>query len=69
MTNRALLGSDQAGATWFAEFGTFRTVISAPEIQIKIDNHNRTSPRAFDPDELTGASDHLPVAMDLLRRR
>jgi hypothetical protein len=69
MTNRFLLGSDQSGATWFAEFGTFRTVITSPEIQVKTDARNRTSPRPFEPEELGGASDHWPVAIDLLRRR
>ncbi len=69
MTNRPLLGSDQDGATWFAEFGTFRTVISAPEIQVKTDTRNRVSPRPFNPEQRTGASDHWPVAIDLLRRK
>jgi hypothetical protein len=69
MANHVLLGSDQNGATWFAEFGTFRTVITAPEIQVKIDTHNRVSPQPFDPEQLVGASDHWPVAIDLLRRR
>ena len=68
MTNRLLLGSDQDGATWFAEFGTFRTVISAPEIQVKTDSRNRISPRSFSPEERSGASDHWPVALDLIRR-
>lgn len=69
MPNRRLLGSDKGGASWFAELGTFRTVITAPDIQIQVDKQNRIAPRAFDPEELTGATDHWPVALDLFRRR
>jgi len=68
MSNRRLLGSDQNGTSWFLEFGTFRTVITAPEIQVKTNSHNEVSPRGFNPVEMTGASDHWPVAVDLLRR-
>ena len=46
---------DKAGASWFAELGTFRTVITAPDIQIQVDKQNRIAPRSFDPEELTGA--------------
>jgi len=68
MTTRALLGNNEAGAPWFADFGSFRTVITVPEIQVQTDNRNRISPRHFDPVARTGASDHWPVAMDLIRR-
>lgn len=69
MTTRALLGSNEAGATWFADFGSFRTVITAPELQVRTDNRNRISPRRFDPENGTGAADHWPVAIDLIRRK
>jgi len=69
MTSRSLLGSDQGGATWFADFGSFRTVLTAPELQVQTDNVNRVSPRRFKPEDGTGASDHWPVAIDLLRRK
>jgi endonuclease/exonuclease/phosphatase family metal-dependent hydrolase len=69
MTSRSLLGSDQAGATWFADLGSFRTVVSAPELQVQRDSKNRISPRRFNPTARTGASDHWPVALDLIRRQ
>jgi endonuclease/exonuclease/phosphatase family metal-dependent hydrolase len=69
MTNRALLGSHQGGATWFVDFGSFRTVITAPEHQVETDENNRVSPRRFKPGDGTGASDHWPVALDLIRRK
>ncbi len=69
ITNRSLLGNDQGGATWFADFGSFRTVITAPELQVQTDNSNRVSPRRFKPGDGTGTSDHWPVAIDLLRRK
>jgi endonuclease/exonuclease/phosphatase family metal-dependent hydrolase len=69
MTTRSLLGNDQGGATWLADFGSFRTVITAPEVQVQTDNSNRISPRRFDAENQTGASDHWPVAIDLIRRK
>jgi len=63
MTSRSLLGSDQGGATWFADFGSFRTALTAPELQVQTDNVNRVSPRRFKPEDGTGASDHWPVAI------
>jgi endonuclease/exonuclease/phosphatase family metal-dependent hydrolase len=66
--SRSLLGSDQGGAPWFADFGSFRTVVSAPELQVHRDTKNRITPRRFDPKTGTGASDHWPVALDLIRR-
>ena len=69
MTKGSLLGSDQGGATWFADFGSFRTVLTAPELQVQTDNVNRVSPRRFKPEDGNGASDHWPVAIDLLRRK
>lgn len=69
MTARPLLGNDQSGATWFADFGSFRTVITAPDQQVQTDNTNRVSPRRFKPEDGVGASDHWPVAIDLIRRK
>jgi len=69
MVNRALLSNDQGGATWFADFGSFRTAITAPEVQVQVDNRNRVSPRRFKPTDRTGTSDHWPVAIDLIRRK
>lgn len=68
MTTRSLLGNNEAGATWFADFGSFRTAITAPELQVKTDDRNRISPRRFDPENGTGAADHWPVVIDLIRR-
>jgi endonuclease/exonuclease/phosphatase family metal-dependent hydrolase len=69
MTSRSLLGNDQGGAKWFADFGSFRTVITTPELQVQTDNTNRVSPLRFKPQGGTGASDHWPVAIDLIRRK
>jgi len=69
MTTKSLLGNNEAGATWFADFGSFRTVITAPDLQVQTDNRNRISPRRFEPEDGTGSADHWPVAMDLIRRK
>lgn len=69
MASRSLTSSSQQGAPWFADFGSFRTVISAPEVQVESDATGRVKPMRFEPEKLTGTSDHWPVAIDLIRRR
>lgn len=69
MTSRSLTSSSQAGAPWFADFGSFRTVISVPELQVDADNKGRVMPKRFDPKAKTGVTDHWPVMIDLVRRR
>jgi hypothetical protein len=69
MTSRSLTSSSQAGAGWFADFGSFRTVISAPEVQVEVDTRGRTRPMRFDAERRTGTTDHWPVAIDIIRRR
>lgn len=69
MTSRSLATSSQEGAPWFADYGSFRTVISAPQVQIEADNSGRVKPRRFDAETKSGTADHLPVAIDLIRRR
>ncbi|WP_145144443.1 endonuclease/exonuclease/phosphatase family protein [Roseomonas gilardii] len=69
LTGRSLTLSARSGAPWFADFGSFRTVISAPEVQIETDAQGRVRPKRFDAREGSGSSDHWPVAIDLVRRR
>lgn len=69
VTSRSLLGSDPGRRDMVRRFGSFRTVLTAPELQFQTDNVNRVSPRRFKPEDGTGASDHWPVAIDLLRRK
>lgn len=69
MTNRPLLSTHTGGASWFADFGSFRTALTAPELQVRTDGRNRVTPRRFSPTEGTGAADHWPVALDLIRRQ
>ncbi|MEM6914150.1 MAG: endonuclease/exonuclease/phosphatase family protein [Pseudomonadota bacterium] len=54
-------------ANWFADLGSFRTVISSDH-QLEVDAGGFIEPRRFDPVALTGVSDHLPVALDLVPR-
>jgi hypothetical protein len=55
---------------WFADLGSFGTVVVHPE-QIKVDDRNKgyIEPRRFDPVSGRGVSDHWPVAIRLLNRR
>jgi endonuclease/exonuclease/phosphatase family metal-dependent hydrolase len=69
MASRSLMSSSQEGAPWFADFGSFRTVISAPEVQVETDSRGRVKPLRFDAEAKTGTSDHWPVAIDIIRRR
>ena len=69
MASRSLSSSSQEGASWFTDFGSFRTVISAPEVQVETDDKGRVKPLRFDPQTRTGSADHWPVAIDLIRRR
>lgn len=69
LTSRSLTSSARSGAPWFADFGSFRTVISAPEVQVATDAQGRVRPRRFEARDRTGSADHWPVAIDLIRRR
>jgi endonuclease/exonuclease/phosphatase family metal-dependent hydrolase len=69
MTNRLLLSGVQNGGDWFADFGSFRTVITAPDHQVSTNAAGQVSPMPFDVKTRIGTSDHWPVAMDLIRRR
>ncbi len=52
---------------WFADLGSFRTVISSDH-QLEVAGAGFVEPRRFDPVALTGVSDHFPVALDLVPR-
>jgi endonuclease/exonuclease/phosphatase family metal-dependent hydrolase len=69
MTSRSLTSSSREGAPWFADFGSFRTAITAPEVQVEADERGRVKPKRFDTEAKTGSADHWPVALDLVRRR
>ncbi len=55
---------------WFADLGSFGTVVVHPE-QITVDKQNKgyVEPRRFDPETGRGVSDHWPVMIRLLKRR
>jgi len=53
---------------WFAELGSFGTVVVHPE-QVIVDEFGHVRPRSFDPTSGRGVSDHWPVAIRLLPRR
>ncbi len=69
LTSRSLTASARLGASWFADFGSFRTVISAPEVQVETDAQGRVGPKHFDAKEGSGSADHWPVAIHLIRRQ
>lgn len=55
---------------WFADLGSFATVIVDPE-QVAVDEENQgyIVPQLFDPVTGHGVSDHFPVIMRLMTRR
>ncbi|MES5097833.1 endonuclease/exonuclease/phosphatase family protein [Agrobacterium sp. BA1120] len=55
---------------WFADLGSFGTLIVHPE-QVAVDDADKgfVEPRRFDPKTGRGVSDHWPVMMRLLPRR
>jgi hypothetical protein len=69
LASRSLTSSARSGAPWFVDFGSFRTVISAPDVQVETDAQGRVRPKRFDADQGMGSADHWPVAIDLIRRR
>lgn len=54
-------------ANWFADLGSFRTII-ATEQQLAVSDAGFVEPREFEPTEGTGVSDHFPVVIDLVSR-
>lgn len=66
LASRNLSPSFKNGPGWFINYGSFRTVINSAE-QVEARN-SQISIRRFDAATGTGVSDHLPVAVDLIRR-
>jgi hypothetical protein len=57
-------------ANWFADLGSFGTVIVHSE-QVRVDDEDRgvVLPQWFDPTTGRGVSDHFPVIIRLMTRR
>ncbi len=67
MVSGALRPDRDSNSTWFADLGSFHTVVTHPS-QYAQDARNRVRPKRFNPDNNQGASDHWPVLMRFLKR-
>lgn len=70
LVSSTLSPSQPSEKNWFADLGSFSTMILIPE-QIMVDEDDRgfIEPRRFDPITGRGVSDHLPVQVRLINRR
>lgn len=70
LVSSTLSPSQPSEKNWFADLGSFSTMIVTPE-QIMVDEDDRgfIEPRRFDPVTGRGVSDHLPVEIRLVSRR
>ncbi|GHB17361.1 endonuclease [Pseudovibrio japonicus] len=67
IVSNSLRPDQESDSTWFADLGSFHTVVTHPS-QYARDTRSRVHPRRFNPDNNQGASDHWPVLMRFLRR-
>lgn len=67
LVSDALRPNKDGNSTWFADLGSFQTVVTHPD-QYTRDTQNRVRPRQVGPDNNSGESDHWPVLMRLLKR-
>ncbi|EEA96378.1 endonuclease/exonuclease/phosphatase family protein [Pseudovibrio sp. JE062] len=67
LVSSALRPDQDSNSTWFADLGSFHTVVTHPS-QYAQDARNKVRPKRFDADNNQGASDHWPVLMRFLRR-
>lgn len=66
----SLSPSQPSDLNWFADMGSFQTVVVSPE-QVMVDESDDgyVEPRRFDSSNGTGVSDHWPVLIRLMNRR
>ena len=62
-----MLAEQRSMSGWFANLGSFRTVVVSGE-QLEASGEGFVSTKRFDPVAGTGVSDHWPVMIDLLSR-
>ncbi|SDQ97621.1 endonuclease/exonuclease/phosphatase family protein [Pseudovibrio sp. Tun.PSC04-5.I4] len=67
LVSDALRPDKDSDSTWFADLGSFHTVVTHPS-QYTRDAKNRVRPNRFDAKNNEGVSDHWPVLMRFLKR-
>lgn len=67
LVSDALRPDKGSNSTWFADLGSFHTVVTHPS-QYTQDSKNRVRPNNFNAENNEGVSDHWPVLMRFLRR-
>lgn len=67
LVSENMLAEQRSMSGWFANLGSFRTVVVSGE-QLEASGEGFVSTKRFDPKKGTGVSDHLPVMIEIVTR-
>ena len=67
LVSENMLAEQRSMSGWFANLGSFRTVVVSGE-QLEASGEGFVSTKRFDPETGSGVSDHWPVMIDLVSR-